>query len=195
MRIYRYISIILIVVFSCSCDFTKRKVKNGFRKVVKETADVLDDFFSLPDRTLKRDVLDNELYGDWVITEESLFSLNKQQSDYPNWQSITYPSLRFTLKKDSTVEAWIFEQYLPISFYKYPVTVVDSVLITGKWLVGKDLYCSDTTSVYKNELQMYFDCSGIVRFNIAEQEREILLWSYIGDPDLLYYQEYKNLNH
>lgn len=187
----RYTVLLLAILLLFSCDFAKRKVKSGINKVVKVAADVVDDFLTLPDRTVKRDILDNELYGEWILTGQSLRYLDKQQTDYPDWESITYPSLRFELKEDKTVRAWIYDKYRPISFFKYQVAVTDSALITGKWTVGKDLYSSDTTSAFRNKLHLDFNINAIVTLDIAEKEGKISLWDYIGDPDNLYYQEYK----
>jgi hypothetical protein len=193
MKIYRYQYILIITIpfLLYSCDFTKRKVKGGVNKIAHEAGELVDEFLTLPDRTVKRDVLDNELYGDWVLTGQSLKYLNKQQTDYPDWESITYPSLRFELNEDKTVKAWIYEKYLPISFFKYPVTVNDSVLISGKWTISKDSYSTDTISTFKNKLYLDFNINAIVTLDIAEKDGKIILWSYIGDPDNLYYQEYK----
>jgi hypothetical protein len=80
---------------------------------------------------------------------------------------------------------------LPISFFKYPVTVNDSVLISGKWTISKDSYSTDTISTFKNKLYLDFNINAIVTLDIAEKDGKIILWSYIGDPDNLYYQEYK----
>ncbi len=191
MKIYRFIFIITFLVLSISCDFAKRKVKGGINKIAQEAGEFVDEFLTLPDRTVKRDVLDNELYGEWILTGQSLKYLNKQQTDYPDWESITYPSLRFELKENKTVDAWIYKKYLPISFFKYHVTVNDSAVISGKWTIGKDSYNVDTASTYKNKLFLDFNINAIVSLDIAEQDGKIILWSYIGDPDDLYYQEYK----
>jgi hypothetical protein len=193
MKIYRYQYILIITIpfLFYSCDFTKRKVKGGVNKIAHEAGELVDEFLTLPDRTVKRDILDSELYGDWILTGQSLKYINRQKTDYPDWESITYPSLRFELNEDKTVKAWIYEKYLPISFFKYPVTVNDSVLISGKWTISKDLYSTDTISTFKNKLYLDFNINAIVTLNIAETDGKLILWSYIGDPDNLYYQEYK----
>jgi hypothetical protein len=178
-------------LISYSCDFAKRKVKGGIYKIAQVAGELVDDFLTLPDRTIKRNISDNELYGCWILTGQSLQYLDKQQNDYPSWESITYPSLRFELKADKTVEAWIHDKYLPISFFKYSVTEKDSTLIIGKWSIGQDLYCTDTASTFRNNLHLDFNINAIVTLDIAEQNGELSLWSYIGDPDNLYYQEYK----
>lgn len=193
MKIYRYQYILIITIpfLLYSCDFAKRKVKGGVNKIAHEAGELVDEFLTLPDRAVKRDILDSELYGDWILTGQSLKYLNKQKTDYPDWESITYPSLRFELNKDKTVKAWIYKKYLPISFFKYPVTVNDSVLVSGKWTVSKDSYSTDTISTFKNKLYLDFNINAIVTLDIAEKDGKIILWSYIGDPDNLYYQEYK----
>lgn len=193
MKIYRHILIITILFLTYSCDFAKRKVKGGINRIAQEAGELVDEFLTLPDRTVKRDVFDYELYGDWILTGQSLKYLNKQQTDYPDWESITYPSLRFELNEDKTVKAWIYEKYLSISFFKYRVTVNDSALISGKWTIGKDSYRTDTISTFKNKLYLDFNINAIVTLDIAENDGKIILWSYIGDPDNLYYQEYKKI--
>ncbi len=191
MKIDRNILFITILFISYSCDFAKREVKSGVDKVAQEVGEFIDEFLTLPDRTVKRDILDNELCGKWILTGQSLEYLNKQQMDYPDWESITYPSLKFELKEDKTVAAWIYNKYRPISFFKYPLTDNDSTLISGKWTIGKDLYSSNSTSTFRNNLHLDFNIDAIVTLDIAEQDGQIRLWTYIGDPDLLYYQEYK----
>lgn len=190
MKINRYIFIITILILTNSCDFAKRKVKGGINKIAKEAGDLVDEFLTLPDRTVKRDILDNELYGEWILTGQSKKYLDKQQTDYPDWESITYPSFRFELKENKSVKAWIYKKYLPISFFKYPVVDIDSALISGKWTIGKDSYSTDTILTFKNKLYLDFNINAIVTLDIAEKDGRIILWSYIGDPDNLYYQEY-----
>lgn len=63
MKCSRYIFVIFILTFSCSCDFAKRKVKSGINRIARETGDLVDEFLILHDRTIKRNVLDSEICG------------------------------------------------------------------------------------------------------------------------------------
>jgi hypothetical protein len=163
--------------------------------VAQKAGNIIDAFLTLPDRTVKRNIDENELYGDWTITVQSLNFIDKQQSDYPDWKSITFPVLTFKLKTDNTVEAWLAKKYIPISIFEYPEDVIDSTVISGIWKIEKDtLYKKASDVGYGNKLNLKFDFKGnrifFINLDISEQNGKLILWSYIGDPDNLYYQEF-----
>jgi hypothetical protein len=187
---------LLYLTFFClsiiSCGRLKRKAEQGFHKIGRGVGEVVDGFLILPDRQVKRDITELELYGEWYITEESTRLLNAHMNDYRDWETLSILAEKFTFKQDGYIDAGLTLKYEPISLYKIPIEN-DSLKLSGTWKLTRNEKFN-ATGQYKNNLNIGFEYEPnttlFLDLGIHEAKDKLTLYSYIGDPDNTHYLEY-----
>jgi hypothetical protein len=128
-----------------------------------------------PDIRLKRTVSPSEVVGIWTLTKESFEDIKTDTEA----KSLQGPHTDFTinLKPDGTV---VYRSLLQM-----PVRKVDC---SGRWEV-RPSYNARNSSM----LTLYFDANGEHQHSLefTEEQGNLVIWEYLGDPDSWRLVEYK----
>lgn len=144
----------------------------------------MEDFLDLPDRSLHRAVKEKELYGTWEITAKSRESLENQLTD-DFWVDMALPLLSFNLEPDGKFISTWRNGYGSILFNTSQVL---PETIEGTWELNSPEERGSITLHLKNPLDKNAGyTTGLILF---ERDNELILWTYIQDPDQLIYQDY-----
>ena len=134
----------------------------------------------LPDRNLKRKVADTDVVGTWKLTSQSLGQLTRDGY-------IVDPShaLSITFHADGTLE---FASVMDgISGWG---TYVEGL---GNWALEHDT-SGDSNIEKMNALRLDIGGAEVIDrryLNFAEEDGQLLLWNYYGDPDSWEFMEYE----
>jgi hypothetical protein len=169
--INRLLPVFLLLLSICSCKAAKRNI-----------ADTLESFFDLPDRSLQRSIVDEELYGNWELTDGSRERLRSQMDD-DFWKDMSLPLLYFRLEPQGHIySSW--EQGAGKLLFRFSEELPDPFL--GQWELKQDVVNIRFLSP-QGEKYGYYE----IELMISESQGELVLWLYMQDPDQLLYQEYK----
>ncbi|MEZ4937407.1 MAG: hypothetical protein R2799_07420 [Crocinitomicaceae bacterium] len=150
---------------------------------------------NLPKRQIDRKPTYRELVGFWEITSSSIQSVEKWQEKYPDWDN-GFPYESFFLKEDSSVLMPLKPNKL---FWRenFSKQSLEDTL-KGVWSIKKEpvIYGDDDSTYivsirldyYENSKRTHMEFLDLI---IAEENGELILWTFLGDPDQVIYQDYK----
>ena len=145
-------------------------------------------------RYLFRDVNNSDLIGTWEITEPTLKQLKKE--GYKKY--INKNDHQLILNNDSTCEISTFSSLL-----FHPTTQEETEYYLNKergtWKIISENSFKEEKSFYVVEINIENESkkdktiiinSISIRFTIAEINKKLILWGYVGDPDYREYYEF-----
>jgi len=155
----------------------------------------------LPDRHAKREITQSELVGNWVTTQNSLNSLIQEGYSRYTKKQDHY----LALFDDGTCKFCTYSSIPPSPTIqeeeKYYISLTDATwkITETSTIVGHSSEMVPAVEIEKVERKQSPEGLNInkitVRFFIAEENRRIVLWNYIGDPDYTQYMDFvKELN-
>lgn len=138
--------------------------------------------FPLPDRNLTRTVAETEIVGVWRLTDESLELLQRDGF-------VADPDIDYTLalhadgvlQFDSVIDDFRSGTYQTIG---------------GTWRLDHNSE-GDSNIEKPNVLEMELRSPGSTHFrslNFGEEEGQLILWNYYGDPDSWEFMEYERID-
>jgi len=151
-----------------------------------------DNVTGLPDRHVKRDVKAREIVGMWRGTEESCnnlrnegYHLHVKQSDH---------EIRFGDDGTCQVKTYAVFDPRPSRQEETRAYIMDQ---TGTWRLTDQItpvgHSSRSVRVVQIDLKHEIgECVATRRITLflAEEGGKLVLWTYIGDPDYVVYQDY-----
>jgi hypothetical protein len=141
---------------------------------------ILNVIFGMPKRYIKRDVTPEEMVGIWTITSDSEADVKEFINRFPDWVAYT-PWKTITLNDDGTCKVesdlnWMGEDHVSD-------TSVDKI-ISCSWELGKEENLNGKQSPVLEWNLEYSSNHGSMRsLYIYEENGELILWNFIGDPD------------
>ncbi|HRT87041.1 MAG TPA: hypothetical protein P5296_10525 [Anaerohalosphaeraceae bacterium] len=150
----------------------------------------------LPDRHVKREVLNQEIVGIWQVTARSLNNLRKE--GYGLYTKETDHELIFRNDGTCTVRTYTAFVAQPSNEEETALYVLDQIgawkIVNANAIVG---HSSRVVRALQIELRTEKDetiSMRTIRLFIAEESGRLVLWTYIGDPDYVRYQDYVKSN-
>ena len=141
---------------------------------------ILNVIFGLPERYIQRDVTPEEMVGTWEITSDSEADVKEFVAKFSDWDAYM-PFTDITLNGDGTCSAdykanWLDETNLSEQ------SAIHTTLCS--WDLAKEENLSGKWSpVIKLHFRFSNDYGRIQSLYIYEENSELIIWSFIGDPD------------
>lgn len=137
-----------------------------------------------PNRYLNRNVSNSELTGIWKVSDSTLKNLKKE--GYKKY--VNKDDHQLILKNDMTCEISAFS-YIP----NFPTPQDEKQYYINKqhgiWKIIRTKEFSGENN--NKDIQMVEIENGFgIRFFLAEIDKKLILWNYIGDPDYLKYYDF-----
>lgn len=141
-------------------------------------------FFPPPDRYIYRDVKPEELTGTWQITAESQSIVDEFIIRYPDFP-IAAPYETITLNADG---------FCLVHWLKKLDFAMRTGLLGCKWEIKKSSYTTGKDiSLVEFAFEYFGNYTAYRSLNIFEENGELILWKYVGDPDDAVPQEFKKV--
>jgi hypothetical protein len=146
---------------------------------------IMTVIFGLPERYIERDVQLQELVGKWQITPDSEKDLIEFQEKFPDLNDLAVPWKTIQLNEDGTCQLTLEN--------KWTSKPSNSSSGTSQDIPDKDIACSWKTakvSAITNEnvpgIEISTDPSGRYGHPLyiyEDEDKTLILWNFIGDPD------------
>ncbi|MBK9926162.1 MAG: hypothetical protein IPP66_12825 [Anaerolineales bacterium] len=155
---------------------------------------ILSLLFDVPNRYITREVQTQELAGEWRIKQESEERLQKFRDTFPDWPDLA-PWKTIRLNNDGTCQVKLEIQWLPnykdsppeISHSEIPNDVLTNNILACSWEISttngitsegnKDVPSVKISIEYPNNYSRTYN------LYIYEENEDLILWNFIGDPD------------
>lgn len=148
---------------------------------------ILSAIFGLPERYIERDVKPEEMVGTWSITSDSETDVNDFVREFPDWGA-SAPWKTFTLNSDGSCKLEFEDDWLGKS---YSNDVISNSITSCSWNLAMEENLSGKTSpVLKLEIEYPNNHYMMYSLYIFEENSELTLWDFIGDPDDFYPQDF-----
>lgn len=185
------VTILILILFGSlySCSFEQKENKKPSQPSIL-TSKLRERYIdTIPDN--------NKLIGKWNVTKKSKRLIQNFSKRYPSWDAWTFTFEKIELLENGKVNAWVNSPPLP------PIDTVlnkfvNNGIITGEWKVLEyavsDYYFSGSLDSYSINFtfgmpEMYYGR----QLYIALINDELILWTYVQDPDSQEYQEFKKI--
>ena len=152
-------------------------------------------------RYIDRKVESSELLGTWVLTSDSETRIKAylEQNDF-SWGYIDAPWKTITLRRDSSCQVELELSWDP----ENSVLTESDALPTCTWKVD-NILGHDTDGSFKDVQGLFVRFehyeqqtdSYLVYYSesyIVEENNELILWNFIGDPTYFDYQDFKRIS-
>lgn len=148
---------------------------------------ILSLVFDLPERYIDREVKTGEMIGTWSITSDSEAEVNQFVQKYPEW-GISAPWKSITLNGDGSCNVKLEISWLSGTSVSptdaYSKSVISNDIISCAWGLAKNENLSGKMSpVIKLALEYPGNYGARYSLYIVEENGELILWNFIGDPD------------
>ncbi len=160
------------------------------------------DYF--PQRYIEREVDKTELVGTWKITPDSESRIKtffeKIQNGDLDWEPITAPWKTITLNEDGTCQiefevSWDIENKVlpepdagPTCTWKIKKITGYDKEFSSKYVPGLFVRLEHFNEQEDRYYVYYSECY------IVEENNELVLWDFIGDPEQVEFQDFKKTN-
>lgn len=164
----------LLVVFSMGCGICS----------------ALSDF---PERYIEREVQMAELVGTWELTPASESRIDSFRKEHPSW-GIQAPWRTILLYDDGTCQVKPENMWVPDE-EQVPSYTLANGMLEGTWKLA-DVWGITTEGGHKDVpgVVLHFEYpenhTHASTLHIAEENNELILWTYVGDPDKVRYQDF-----
>ena len=137
----------------------------------------------------------NDLFGEWTITDYSKKLILDHANSFPTWDSWSFPFQHIQFLEGGLVKAWVNTAPLPKTEEMFSEDVKNGIII-GNWKITKTeirkYYYSDSLNSYLidfnfGQSKYSYNCFLYLR----RQNKELILWTHLQDPDNSEYQEFK----
>jgi hypothetical protein len=142
---------------------------------------IMNTIFGLPERYIERDVKVAEMVGTWNVTPNSEIDVNKFVIRSPDWGA-SAPWKTITLNSDGSCRVelktgWLGKQYSND-------VIITSQMTSCSWNLAKEENPSHTISPVL-ELNFEYPDNYSISYSlyIFEENGELIVWDFIGDPD------------
>jgi hypothetical protein len=151
---------------------------------------IMSLIFGLPERYIERDVQTDEMIGNWSVTEESKTILNGWIKQNPDW-GINVPWNTFTLNNDGSCEIELQTGWLS----KFDSDLATKEMKACSWSLAKEKNLSGKLSpVLLFDLEYPDNYDEKFSLYIFEQDGNLIVWDFIGDPDDFVPQDFVKVN-
>lgn len=141
---------------------------------------ILSVIFELPERYIERDVKAEEMVGTWNITSDSEADVKEFAKKFQGWDAYM-PFTSITLSADGTCNAQYQANWLD-EVVSNDISIIRTT--SCSWNVAKEENLSDKISpVVELDFEYANGYGRIQSLYIYEENNELVIWSFIGDPD------------
>lgn len=141
---------------------------------------IMSVVFGMPERYIERDVSTAEMIGTWNITSDSEADVKEFVKKFPGWVAYM-PFTSITLNGDGTCSAAYQANWLNEA-ESSDTSVVHTT--SCSWDLAKEENLSDKISpVIEVDFEFSTNHGMIQSLYIYEENGELIVWSFIGDPD------------
>lgn len=148
---------------------------------------IFNAIFELPERYVERDVKPEEMVGTWAITSESETDVDNFVTKFPDWGA-SVPWKTFTLNNDGSCELELEIDWLSKSYSK---DIISKSMTSCSWnLAAEENLSNKTSPILKLKLEYPNNLYMLYSLYIFEENSELIVWDFIGDPDDFHPQDF-----
>ena len=140
---------------------------------------IVSTAFDIPERYVEREVAQGEMPGIWRVTPESESKVDAFTDKFPDWGA-SAPWKTFTLNSDSSCEIEFESAWLSASRSDLNSRTIEAC----SWsLVEEENASHKVSPILKLRLDFANNVTSFFSLYIYEENGELILWNFIGDPD------------
>ena len=155
----------------------------------------LDAFFYFPERYIERSLQRTELVGRYELTKDSEIEITAFLQKHPSWKNWGYPWKTITLNDNRTCQIELKDTWVKNSEQLFYQAHAENNLRCEWQLQDISGFAAQGGTKDVPGIELRFDhgvsFTYFYSLYIVEENSTLILWDYIGDPDSLDYQDFK----